>query len=88
MWGAFDRLLAILAPGVIIRWDICQLAANCWHLDCPFQSQFSVQEKKRNNTRFRACSARISTNFFCPLTSNEERNLSVQDFFFGCSQQK
>jgi hypothetical protein len=46
MWGAFDRLLAILAPGVIIRWDICQLAANCWHLDCPFQSQFSVQEKK------------------------------------------
>jgi len=46
MWGAFDRLLAILAPGVIIRWDICQLAANCWHLDCPLQSQFSVQEKK------------------------------------------
>jgi hypothetical protein len=46
MRGAFDRLLTILTPGVIIRRDIRKLAANCWHLDCPFQSQFSVQEKK------------------------------------------
>jgi hypothetical protein len=47
MRGAFDRLLTILTPGVIIRRDIRKLAANCWHLDYPFHSQFPVPKKKR-----------------------------------------
>jgi hypothetical protein len=47
MRGAFDRLLTILTPGVIIRRDICKLVANCWHLDCRFHSQFPVPKKKK-----------------------------------------
>jgi hypothetical protein len=38
MRRAFDGLLAILSPGIIIRWDISHLTTNCRNSNHPFNS--------------------------------------------------
>jgi hypothetical protein len=57
MWGAFNGLLAILAPGVIIRRNISKLVADCWHPDCPLHSQFSVCKAKNSLSIARTAAA-------------------------------
>jgi hypothetical protein len=69
MWGAFNGLLAILAPGVIIRRNISKLVADCWHPDCPPHSQFSVCKAKKNSlsiARTAAATAKLATNIDFP----------------------
>ncbi len=65
MWGAFNGLLAILAPGVIIRRNISKLVADCWHPDCPLHSQFSVCKAKK---KFIVHSQNSSSNSNWPQT--------------------
>jgi hypothetical protein len=43
MWRALDRLLAILAPRVVIRWDLSLLAAYGWDLNSLLHPQLPTK---------------------------------------------
>lgn len=48
MWRAFDRLLPILPPRVLIRWYVSELIADGRHLNGSFHPQFSANFGENN----------------------------------------
>jgi hypothetical protein len=53
MGGALDRLLAILAPWVVIRWDVCLLAAYGRDSNCLLHPQLPAKFSSTQQAGFR-----------------------------------